>query len=167
MRLRFLVALGALPVFLLGCNGQSPPDGPNADRGAAGDTRSGGAEPGGAAAGRPACVAAEAAPAAELPFLAVNTVDALLPLGRTRGRLGVTAGCLTFQVRDQTYIPVWPQGSRLSPGGERVVGPGGESFTIGEDVTLDGASFSLANDSMRLREPLPRLCPPATYAVNL
>jgi hypothetical protein len=48
-----------------------------------------------------------------------------------------------------------------------VIGPGGESFTIGEDVTLDGASFSLANDSMRLREPLRRLCPPATYAVNL
>jgi hypothetical protein len=165
MLLRCLVALGTFPVFLLGCNGQSPADSPRAARDAAADNRSG-ADPA-AAASQPARVAAEAAPAAELPFLAVNTVDALLPLGRTRGRLGVTAGCLTFQVRDQTYTPVWPQGSRLSPDGTRVIGPGGESFPIGEDVTLDGASFSLANDSMRLGAPVPRHCPSATYAVNL
>jgi hypothetical protein len=101
------------------------------------------------------------------PFLAVNTRDALLPLGRTRGLVSVQNGCITFRVGGQLYTPVWPVGTRLSADGERVIGPGGEQFPIGADATLDGASFSLANESMRLREPLPRNCPGATYAVNL
>lgn len=103
---------------------------------------------------------------ASRPFVAVNTVDALLPLGRTRGRLQIVDGCVAFQVRDQLYTPIWPAGTRLSDDSVRILGPAGESAPLGEDVTLDGAAFSLANDSMRLRTPLPKRCPNATYAVN-
>ncbi|HYW16771.1 MAG TPA: hypothetical protein VE891_11555 [Allosphingosinicella sp.] len=101
------------------------------------------------------------------PFLAVNTVDALLPLGRSRGRLGVAAGCVTFKLRDQLYTPIWPEGTSLSDDGTHIIGPAGEIFPLGEDVTLDGAAFSLANDSMRLGTALPGRCAKATYAVNL
>jgi hypothetical protein len=38
---------------------------------------------------------------------------------------------------------------------------------LGEDATLGGASFSLENENIRLREPLGRTCPQATYAVAL
>ena len=110
---------------------------------------------------------AAGADGAPRPFVAVNTIDALLPLGRTRGRLAVTNGCVTFKVRDQLFTPIWPEGTRLSDDGAGILGPAGESFPLGEDVTLDGASFSLANASMRLRTPLPGRCPKATYAVNL
>jgi hypothetical protein len=109
--------------------------------------------------------AAVPVPDDDLPFLAVNSLDALLPLAPTRGRLAASGGCVTFKVRDQLYTPVWPTGSRLSADGKRVLGPRGESFALGEDATLPGASFSLAG--MRLERPLARDCPAATYAVNL
>jgi hypothetical protein len=102
-----------------------------------------------------------------MPFIAVNTADPLLPLGRTRGFLSTEDDCVTFKVRDQTYTPVWPNGTRLSGAGTQIVGPGGEIFPLAQDVTLDGASFSLQNKSMRLRQPLPSTCPNATYAVNM
>lgn len=110
---------------------------------------------------------AGAPPAAEVPHLAVNTQDPVLPLGRTRGLLAVVNGCVTFKVRDQLFTPVWPEGTRLSPANDRVIGPAGQSFLLGADATLDGASFSLRNPGMRLRQPLPARCPNATYAVNI
>ncbi|HEY0012190.1 MAG TPA: hypothetical protein VGB79_04985 [Allosphingosinicella sp.] len=45
-----------------------------------------------------------------MPFIAVNTADPVLPLGRTRGFLSAEDGCVTFKVREQTYTPVWPNG---------------------------------------------------------
>jgi hypothetical protein len=168
---------------LLGCSGRTSSDSHSANvqnataaartapASQAGDTGAASSSPGGGEPAPPETAAAvkpaDRASGASRPFVAVNTVDALLPLGRTRGRLAVADGCVTFRVRDQLYTPVWPEGTRLSDDGARILGPAGESFPLGEDVTLDGAAFSLANDSMRLRTPLPGRCPNATYAVNL
>lgn len=105
--------------------------------------------------------------AVALPFLAVNTVDALLPMGRARGLLSVEKDCVVFILRGQRYAPIWPIGTRLSETGEQVLGPDGQVFDLGEEATFDGASFSLKNESMRLERPIPGRCPRATYAINL
>jgi len=99
--------------------------------------------------------------------MAVNTVDALLPMGRTRGLLSVEDDCIVFTLRDQRFTPIWPPGTRLSPNGGQVLGPAGQVFTLGQDATLDGAAFSLENESMRLEQRIPGRCPRGTYAVNL
>ena len=104
---------------------------------------------------------------APAPYIAVNGLDALLPLGRTRGLLTVINGCVTFKVRDQLYMPVWPAGTKLSSRNDAIIAPGGEVFPLGKDATLGGASFSLANEGMRLRDWPPSPCPDATYAVHL
>lgn len=105
--------------------------------------------------------------AVALPFLAVNTVDALLPMGRARGLLSVEKDCVVFILRGQRYAPIWPIGTRLSETGQQVLGPDGQVFDLGEEATFDGASFSLKNESMRLERPIPGRCPRATYAINL
>lgn len=112
-------------------------------------------------------LASSAPQTSELPFIAVNTVDAVLPLGRTRGLLTFRQGCVVFQVRGQLYTPIWPSGTYVSEDSRQVHGRAGDAFRLNEEVTLDGASFSLENERMRLREPLPERCPNATYAVNL
>lgn len=166
----------AVTMALLGCSRQAPPDSHPANaQSSAEEARtalpsaagSNGASPVGTKAASSETTAGKPASGAPRPFLAVNTVDALLPLGRSRGRLAVSNGCVTFKLRDQLYTPIWPEGTSLSEDGTRILGTAGETFPLGEDVTLDGAAFSLANDSMRLGTALPGRCPNATYAVNL
>lgn len=166
----------AATMALLGCSSQDPPGSHPVNAQVVADAArtalpsaagTNGASPVGAKPATSDIAAGKYAASAPRPFLAVNTVDALLPLGRSRGRLAVVNGCVTFELRGQLYTPIWPEGTSLSDDGTRILGPAGETFALGEDVTLDGAAFSLANDSMRLRTALPGRCPNATYAVNL